>query len=92
MSQLTVAISDELAQRLILLAAEQEKSVERIALERLESLLESPLENFPGSPGAIRRVMQELPSLSWNAVQELQQAIKAGSLPVRDESIFDEAR
>ena len=92
MSQLTIAIPDELAQRLTWLASEQKKSVERIALERLESLLEPPLESLPGSPCAILRVMRELPRLSRTVVEELEQAIKAGSLPVRDEGVFDEAR
>lgn len=92
MSQLTIVIPDELAQRLTWLASEQKKSVERIALEQLESLLEPPLENLPGSPSAILKVIRELPRLGWDTVNELEQAIKAGSLPVRDEGIFDEAR
>jgi hypothetical protein len=92
MSHLTIAIPDELAQRLAVLASEQKKSVERVALEQLKSLLEPSLENLPGSPSTIRQVVHELPRLSWDAVNELEQAIKAGRLPMRDEGAFDEAR
>ncbi|MGH9843493.1 MAG: hypothetical protein ACREEM_32545, partial [Blastocatellia bacterium] len=44
MQQLTIEIPEALVQRLAWLAAEQEKSVEQVALERLVSLLESPAE------------------------------------------------
>jgi len=46
MRQLTIEIPDVLAQRLAWLAAEQKKSVEQVALERLASLLEPPTENL----------------------------------------------
>ena len=44
MTQLTIEIPDALARRLVCLASEQKKSVEQVAVEQLESLLESLLE------------------------------------------------
>ena len=46
----------------------------------------------PGSSVAIRQVMHEPPHLSAEAVDELEQAIKAGQLPVQDEGVFDDGR
>lgn len=46
MQQLTIEIPELLAQRLAWLAAEQQKSVEQVALERLASLVEVPAENL----------------------------------------------
>ena len=46
MTQLTIEIPDALARRLALLASEQKKSVEQVAVEQLESLLEPATENL----------------------------------------------
>jgi predicted transcriptional regulator len=46
MPQLTIEIPDALARRLAWLASEQKKSVEQIAVEQLESLLEPAAENL----------------------------------------------
>jgi predicted transcriptional regulator len=45
MPQLTIEIPDALARRLAWLASEQKKSVEQVAVEQLESLLEPAAEN-----------------------------------------------
>jgi hypothetical protein len=91
MRQLTIEIPEALAQRLAWLAAEQQKSVEQLALERLSSLLEPPTEQVSGSPAAIRRVMHEPPHLRWEDVDELEQAIEESKLPVRQAGVFDES-
>jgi hypothetical protein len=90
MSQLMLEIPEALAQRLAWLAAEQKKSVEQVALERLSSLLEIPKENLSGSPAALRQAMHEPPHLPWEDVDELERAIAEGKLPVHQESVFDE--
>ena len=46
MTQLTIEIPDVLARRLACLASAQNKSVEQVALEQLESLLEPAAENL----------------------------------------------
>ena len=46
MPQLTLEIPDALARRLASLASEQKKSVEQVAVEQLESLLEPAAENL----------------------------------------------
>jgi predicted transcriptional regulator len=46
MTQLTIEISDALAQHLAWLASEQKKSVEQVAVEQLASLLEPAAENL----------------------------------------------
>src|SRR4030095_9490806 len=43
----------------------------------------------PGSPAAIRQVMHEPPHLRWEAVDELEQAIATGKLPVHHAGVFD---
>ena len=44
----------------------------------------------PGSPLAILKVMRNLPDLSPQDVDELEQAIKLGRLPVRSQGVFGE--
>jgi len=46
MAQLTIEIHDALARRLAWLASEQNKSVEQVAIEQLEALLEPATENL----------------------------------------------
>jgi len=57
MTRLTIEIPDTLAQRLARLAAQQQRSIEQVARERLASARDSPTENRSGPPAAIRRVM-----------------------------------
>ena len=45
----------------------------------------------PGSPEAIRQGMCQPPHLNSEDVRELERAIAEGKLPVRLESVFDEA-
>jgi len=45
-----------------------------------------------GSPAVIRQAMHEPPHLSAEDVDELEQAISAGQLPVQDKGVFDDGR
>jgi hypothetical protein len=45
-----------------------------------------------GSPAAIRQAMHESPHLTREDVEELEEAIDAGRLPVCDGGVFDEGR
>jgi hypothetical protein len=45
-----------------------------------------------GSPAAIRQAMHESPRLTREGVDELEQAIASGQLPVRDDAVFDDER
>ena len=90
MQQLTIELPEALAQRLAWLAAAQQKSVEQIALERLAPLLEAASAQLSGSSATIRQAMRESPHLRWEEVDELEQAIAEGQLPVQQEGVFDE--
>jgi hypothetical protein len=45
-----------------------------------------------GSPAAIRQIMHEPPHLILEDIDELEQAIKAGQLPVHNGDVFDDGR
>ena len=59
-------------------------------VEQLVSVLVEPLRTDlqPGSPVSVLRVMRELPQLSPEDVDELEQAIERGKLPVRTRGAF----
>jgi hypothetical protein len=88
MQHLTIEIPEALAQRMAWLATRQKKSVEQLALERLTSLLESA--TMSGSPAVIRQAMHQPPHLRQKEVDELERAIAEGSLPIRQDGVFDE--
>ncbi len=90
MQQLTIELPEALARHLAWLAATQKKSVEQIALERLTPLLETATASSPGTPTAIQQAMREPPHLPWEDVDELEQAIAEGTLPVQPDGVFDE--
>jgi hypothetical protein len=45
-----------------------------------------------GSPAAIRQAMREPPHISATDTEELEQAIRAGQLPVRESTVFDDGQ
>jgi hypothetical protein len=67
-----------------MIVAAQRKSVEHVALESLRSLLDKTT-----SPEAILRTVRQLPHPSAAAVDELDAAIAAARLPVRERVTFD---
>jgi hypothetical protein len=81
---MTIQIPDDLARGLEGIAAAQKKSVEQLAVERLRSLLERPT-----SPDAVLRTIRALPHPSCSAVDDLDAAIAASRLPVRDQDVLD---
>lgn len=81
---MTIQIPDDLARGLEGIAASQKKSVEQLALERLRSLFDDG-----SSPVSVLRAVRELPHPSSSAVDDLDAAIAAARLPVRDEGAFD---
>jgi len=80
----TIQIPDDLAHCLVEVAAAQRKSVEQVAVEGLRSFL-----NRTGSPEVLLRAFRELKHPSAAAVDDLEAAIAAGRLPVREEGVFD---
>jgi len=84
MTNLTIEIPDHLARCLESIAAAQSKSVAQVAQESLNSLLGSA-----GSPDAVLRAARAAPSLSSAAMDDLDAAIAAGRLPIRDENAFE---
>jgi hypothetical protein len=81
---MTIRIPDDLACGLEGIAAAQQKSVEQAALESLFSLFEGAI-----SPEVVLRAVRQLPHPSATAVDDLEAAIAAARLPVRDEGAFD---
>jgi hypothetical protein len=81
---MTIQIPDDLARGLEGIAAAQRKSVEQVALESLRSLFDRA-----SAPEVVLRAVRELPHPSAAAVDDLDAAIAAARLPVRDEGAFD---
>jgi predicted transcriptional regulator len=81
---MTIQIPDDLARGLEGIAAAQRKSVEQVALESLLSLFEGA-----NSPEVVLRAVRQLPHPSAAAVDELDAAIAAARLPVREQGAFD---
>jgi plasmid stability protein len=84
MTQLSIEIPDDLVRHLRGIAAAENKSVEQVASERLRSSMTGA-----GSPDAVRRAMKESPGLSSSSVDELEEAIARGRLPVDERGAFD---
>jgi hypothetical protein len=81
---MTIQIPDDLARSLERLATAERKSVEQLALERLRSLIDTA-----NSPEAVLRAVRELPHPSCSTVDDLEAAIAAARLPVRDQGAFE---
>jgi hypothetical protein len=81
---MTIHVPDDLARGLEMIAAAQHKSVEQLALESLRSLVDKTT-----SPEAILQAVRQMPHPSAAAVDELDAAIAAAQLPVRDRVAFD---
>jgi hypothetical protein len=81
---MTIQIPDDLARGLEGIAAAQQKSVQQLAVERLQSLLDKST-----SPRSLLRAIQSLPHPSPAALDDLDDAISASRLPVRDGGVFD---
>ena len=81
---MTIHIPDDLARGLEGIAVAQKKSVEQVAVESLRALFDRV-----GSPGAVLRTVRDLPHPSAAAVDDLEAAIKAARLAMRDRGPFD---
>jgi hypothetical protein len=84
MTNLTIQIPDDLARKLEAIASAQQKSVEEVVVDRLGSLC-----GQTNSPQAILRAVRKLRHPSPGAVDDLDAAIAATRLPVRDQGVFD---
>lgn len=89
MTNLTIALPDELARSLEGIAAAQQKSVQQLAVDQLSSLVRSGDEPIPGSAAAILRAIQEPPHLTTEDVDELDAAIASGRLEIRNRDPFE---
>ena len=81
---MTIHIPDDLARGLEGIAAAQQKSVEQVALDNMRSLFERA-----SSPEVVLRAIRGLTHPSAAAVDDLEAAIAAARLPVRDQGAFD---
>ena len=86
---LTIEVPDDVVRSLEVIAAAQGKSLQQLAAERLNSLVNvSPA--LQGSPAALLRAMTEPPHPSAEDVDDLQAAIASGRLPVRNRDLFSD--
>ena len=90
MRSLSIELPDDLVRDLETIAAAQGKSVQQLALERLNSLVDDAAEARAGSPAAILRVMQAQPRPNSSDVDELDAAIAAGRGPMRTRDLFSD--
>ena len=81
---MTIRIPDDLARGLEGIAAAQQKSVEQVAGDSLRSLFDQA-----SSPEVVLRALRGLSHPSAAAVDDLDAAIAAARLPVRDQGAFD---
>ena len=84
MATMTIQIPDDLARGLEGIAAAQRRSVQQLAVERLQAPLDTP-----ASPESLLRTIRALPHPSPAAVDDLDAAIAASRLPVSDQGLFD---
>ncbi len=82
MTRVTIELPDDLAHRLEAIAAAEKKTVQQLTVERLTSLA------IPDSPSALLNALTELPRFTDAELDEVEAAIGAGRLPVRDEDPF----
>jgi len=88
MANLTIELPDDLVRNLEGIAAAQRKSVQQLALDQLSALVGGIPEPHAGSPAAVLLAMREPPYPTSEDVAELDAAITAGRLPVRDRELF----
>ena len=81
---MTIQIPDDLARGLEGIAAAQQKSVQQVAVDSLRSLCDRAT-----SPEVVLRAVRKLPHPTSVAVDDLEAAIAAARLPVRDQDAFD---
>ena len=81
---MTIHIPDDLAHGLEGIAAAQQKSVEQVALDGLRSLFDKAT-----SAEVVLRALRRLPHPSAAAVDDLEAAIAAARLPVRNQVAID---
>lgn len=81
---MTIQIPEDLARSLEGIAAAQQKTVEQVALEGLRSVFDAA-----GSPASVLRAIRELSHPSAAAVDDLDAAIAAARLPVREQGALD---
>ena len=82
----TIHVPDDLARTLEGIAAAQKKSVEQVAVERLQRAVDA--QHAAGSPEAVLRAMEQPPHVGADAVEELNAAIAAGRMPARESDVF----
>jgi hypothetical protein len=79
----TLEIPEDLARGLERIAIANHKTVPEVALENLWSSV-----RVSTSPATVLQAMRAQPQLASDLVDELEAAIAAAQVPVRDESIF----
>ena len=87
---LTIEVPDDVVRSLEVIAAAQGKSLQQLAAERLNSLVNVSPVPLQGSPAALLRAMTEPPHPSAADVDDLEAAIAGGRLPVRNRDLFSD--
>jgi hypothetical protein len=91
-ANLTIEMPDDLVRQLEGIAALQRKSVQQLAVDQLQSLVQAGAEYRPGSPWAVLRAAQEPPHPSPAEVDDLDAAIASARLPVQGRDPFSQSQ
>ena len=92
MANLTIEMPDDLVRQLEGIAAIQRKSLQQLALDQLQSLVEAACTYRPGSPAGVLLAAQAAPHPSPADVDDLEEAIASARLPVQAGDPFSRSR
>jgi hypothetical protein len=90
MTNLTLAIPDDLALRLERTALTERKTIEQLLIERLPSLIAGETAASAGSPAAVLQATLAPPYPTADDIDALEKAISSATLPVKADEIFPE--
>lgn len=85
---MTIEMPDDLVRRLEGIAAVQRKSVQQLALDQLQSLVETGDTYRRGSPAGLLRAAEAAPHVLSADVDDLETAIVSARLPVQASDPF----
>ena len=92
MANLTIEMPDDLVRRLEGMAAVRRMSLQQLALNQLQSLVEGGPEYRAGTPAAVLHALREEPHPSSADVDDLDSAIASARLPVQLSDPFSRGR
>jgi hypothetical protein len=90
LANVTITMPDDLVRSLEDIAVAQHKTVQQLAVEQLQSFVETAGDPLAGSPAAVLKALQKPPHPTAEDVAELEAAIASGRIPIRTPDVFTE--